>query len=189
LTPDGFRLIILAACDLDATEKILLNFEIDPSQRSDAKSPVRRRRELTALAQQKEEALMTKPIQFDLDTMDPLSAPMTDRTRGQEVEARNNAELMAYQVEWQIRDLGDNIAVNEKARAEQLISEIRQLINGESTDIARLRQLSSDLQQVGYGLSSAACSQSTAAGAQSGGATSTQQGGDDDVIDSDFKKT
>ena len=42
--------------------------------------------------------------------------------------------------------------MNEKARAEQLIAEIRELVKNNSTDIARLRQLTGDLQQVAYGL-------------------------------------
>ena len=63
---------------------------------------------------------------------------------------------MAYQVERQVSELGDRVPMNERARAEQLISQIRELVKANSSDVARLRQLTSDLQQVGYGLSSAA---------------------------------
>ena len=103
---------------------------------------------------------MNKVIQIDLDTTNSSSALIKDRTRRQEFEARNNAALMVCQVERQIRDLGDNAPVNEKARAEKLISDIRELIKQQFADIARLRQLSSDLQQVAYGMSSA-CVQNT----------------------------
>ncbi len=114
-----------------------------------------------------------------------------DRRRREEVEARNSADSIAYQVERQIRDLGDRVPMNEKARAEQLIAEIRELVKSNSSDVAKLRQLTSDLQQVAYGLSSNAYSQATSAGAggQSGGSPGAQPGGDDDVIDADFKKT
>jgi len=112
-----------------------------------------------------------------------------DRKRREEIEVRNTADSTAYQVERQLRELGDRVPVNEKARAEQLIAEIRELVNNNSSDIARLRQLTSDLQQVGYGLAASAHAQSTAAGAQSGGSTGAQPGGDDDIIDADFKKT
>jgi molecular chaperone DnaK len=114
-----------------------------------------------------------------------------DRRRREEVEARNSADSIAYQVERQIRDLGDRVPTNEKARAEQLIAEIRELVKSNSSDVAKLRQLTSDLQQVAYGLSSNAYSQATSAGAgaQSGGSPGAQPGGDDDVIDADFKKT
>ena len=56
----------------------------------------------------------------------------------EEVEARNNADSIAYQVERQIRELGDRVPVNEKARAEQLIAEIRELVKNNSSDVARV---------------------------------------------------
>jgi molecular chaperone DnaK len=112
-----------------------------------------------------------------------------DRKRREEVEARNSADSMAYQVERQIRDLGDRVPLNEKARAEQLIAEIRELVKNNSSDVARLRKLTGDLQQVAYGLSSTASSQASSAGGQGGGASGPQPGGGDDVIDAEFKQT
>ena len=112
-----------------------------------------------------------------------------DHKRREEVEARNSADSIAYQVERQIRDLGDRVPLNEKARAEQLIAEIRELVKNNSTDVARLRQLTSDLQQVGSGLTSAAYSQASSAGAQGSGPGGTSPGGGDDVIDAEFKET
>jgi molecular chaperone DnaK len=106
-----------------------------------------------------------------------------DRRRREEVEARNSADALAYQVERQIRDLGERVALNDKARAEQLIGEIRELVKSNSGDVARLRQLSSDLQQVAHGLSGPA---ETRGDGEGGGPRS---GGDDDVIDAEFKRT
>ena len=130
----------------------------------------------------------TQLAKEEIDRMvaDAQSHADEDRKRREEVEARNNADSIAYQVERQIRDLGDRVALNDKARAEQLIAEIRQLVKNNSSDIARLRQLTGDLQQVAYGLGSAAGDgPSTSGGAQDGG----QRGGDDDVIDAEFKQT
>jgi len=108
-----------------------------------------------------------------------------DKRRKEEVEARNSADSVAYQVERQISELGDRVPVNEKARAEQLIGEIRELVKNNSTDVARLRQLGSDLQQVAHALSSAAYSQaSQTASGPSGNGRAT-----DDVIDAEFKQT
>jgi molecular chaperone DnaK len=114
-----------------------------------------------------------------------------DRRRREEVEARNSADSIAYQVERQIQELGNQVPVNEKARAEQLIAEIRELVKNQSGDIARLRQLTSDLQQVAAGLASAAYSQATSAGAPGGGQPGggAPSGGGDDVIDAEFKET
>jgi len=109
-----------------------------------------------------------------------------DRRRREEIEARNNADSIAYQVEHQLQQLGDQIPANEKARAEQLISEIRQLVKNNSTDIARLRQLSSDLQQLAYGLASAPYTKAAAGGERSQGGPGG--GGGDDVIDAEFRQ-
>jgi molecular chaperone DnaK len=120
---------------------------------------------------------------------DALSHSEEDRRRREEVEARNSGDSMAYQVERQIRDLGDRVPMNEKARAEQLIAEIRELVKNNSSDVARLRQLTSDLQQVASGLASAAYSQASSGGAQGGGPGGTPPGVGDDVIDAEFKET
>lgn len=120
---------------------------------------------------------------------DAQSHAEDDRRRREEVEARNHADSIAYQVERQLQELGDRVPANEKARAEQLISEIRQLVQNNSTDIPRLRQLASDLQQLAYGLASASYSQAAAGGdrSQSGPGTQTSGGGDD-VIDAEFRQ-
>ena len=127
--------------------------------------------------------------EIDRMVKDAQSHSEEDRRRREEVEARNSADSMAYQVERQIRDLGDRVPMNEKARAEQLIAQIRELVKNNSSDVARLRQLTSDLQQVASGLASAAYSQASSAGAQGGGPGGTQPGGGDDVIDAEFKET
>jgi molecular chaperone DnaK len=93
---------------------------------------------------------------------------------------------MAYQLERQLRELGDKAPANEKARAEQLISETRTMVKSNTSDIARLRQLTSDMQQIGYGLSSAA-SQQSAAGAKTGPSEGQGTSPEEDVVDAEFK--
>lgn len=107
-----------------------------------------------------------------------------DRRRREEVEARNNADALAYQVERTLRDLGDKVPAHEKARAEQLIGDIRQAVK-EQAPIDRIRQLSSDLQQVAHALAAQAYQQASSASA--GGAETTTARKEDDVIDAEFK--
>jgi len=107
-----------------------------------------------------------------------------DRRHREEVEARNNADAMAHQVEKQLRELGDRAPANEKARAEQMINQVRELVRTQSTDIAQLKQLTGDLQQILYGLTSAAASQNQ----QTGQPGQEEPRGPDDVVDADFKK-
>ena len=126
--------------------------------------------------------------EIDRMVADAQSHSEEDRKRREEVETRNSADSIAYQVERQISDLGDRVPLNEKARAEQLIAEIRELVKNNSTDVARLRKLTGDLQQVAYGLASAATDGQTSAGAQSDQPGGAQRGGDD-VIDAEFKET
>jgi molecular chaperone DnaK len=124
--------------------------------------------------------------EVDRMVTDAQSHSEEDRKRREEVEARNAADSIAYQVERQINELGDRVPMNEKARAEQMIAEIRELVKSESSDVSRLRQLAGDLQQLAAGLASPGYSQ--AAGAQGGGSGDTQPGGGgDDVIDAEFK--
>jgi molecular chaperone DnaK len=112
-----------------------------------------------------------------------------DKRRREEVEVRNAADSAAYQLERQIRELGERVPPNEKARAEQTIAEVRTNLKNDSPDLAKLRQLTSDLQQIGHSLASAAYSQATAAGAAGNGTTGGRPTGADDVIDAEFKQT
>ena len=133
----------------------------------------------------------TQLAKEEIDRMvaDAQANSAEDRKRREEIEARNNADSMAYQVERQISELGAGVPLNEKARAEQLIAEIRELVKNNSTDIARLRQLTSDLQQVAYGLASAADNQTTSARPAKAMDRPGLRRGGDDVIDAEFKET
>jgi len=111
-----------------------------------------------------------------------------DRRQREAVEARNQADTVAYQVERQLYELGDRVPMHERARAENIIQEIRQLVKEQSTDMARLRQLSSDLQQLAAGLATSSYAQETAGSASSAGRDGRQRGGAaDEVIDAEFK--
>ena len=111
-----------------------------------------------------------------------------DRRQREAVEARNQADTVAYQVERQLYELGDRVPMHERARAENMIQEIRQLVKDQSTDMAQLRQLSSDLQQLAAGLAASGYAQETAGSASSAGQDGRQRGGAaDEVIDAEFK--
>ena len=120
-----------------------------------------------------------------------------DKRHRETTEARNTTDTLAYQLERTLRDLGDKVPVNEKARSQALIEEARNAVNEEKTSIERFKQLASDLQQASQMISSTAYSRT---GAQGGGRESPQAdrdyrqagygprpgGGGDDVVDADF---
>ncbi|MES5824267.1 molecular chaperone DnaK [Streptomyces sp. RG80] len=124
-----------------------------------------------------------------------------ERNRGQDqalreaVDARNELDAIAYQVEKRLGELGDAAPAHEKARAEMLVAEARDAVKNEA-GVDKVRPLASELQQVFAGL---AAHQAGAAadgpvgtgspdGAGPGGATPDGAGGDDDVIDAEFDK-
>ena len=71
------------------------------------------------------------------------------------VEARNTLDSAAYQVERRLTELGDGVAVHDKARAEMLIADARQAVKDEAA-LDRVRGLTADVQQMLHGLSASA---------------------------------
>jgi len=110
------------------------------------------------------------------------------------IDARNELDSAAYQVERRLNELGDAVPVHEKGRAEMLVSDARQAIK-ENAPLDRLRSLTSELQQVYQSLGASASSAGAAGaagadgrpGSSTGPAPQGGQGGqDDDVIDAEF---
>jgi molecular chaperone DnaK len=127
--------------------------------------------------------------EIDRMVKDAQSHVADDKRRREEVSARNGADAIAYEVERQIRDLGAKVPANEKARAEQLITQIRELVKNESTDVPRIRESTSDLQQLAHAFAAAAPAQGSASAAHAGGSNGAPRAGVEDVIDAEFKQT
>ncbi len=148
--------------------------------------------------------------QGEIDRMvrEAESNAVEDRQRKQTVEERNQADSLAYQVEKALENLGDKVPSHERARCEQLISDIRRAIQ-EDAPLERIRELKDELQKASHNISSAAHSQGGGApgssdhsqagqegyrayggngqGNQSGTATKTKPE-EDDVIDVEFSE-
>src|SRR5215207_7768240 len=105
-----------------------------------------------------------------------------DQRIRQQVDARNELDTVAYQVERQLAEGGDAVPSHERARAELLVTDARQAIK-EEAPLERLRTLTGELQQALQGLMLAA---SGSGGGRPGGPSQPPPGGDDDVIDADF---
>ncbi|TDT32341.1 molecular chaperone DnaK [Streptomyces sp. BK208] len=111
-----------------------------------------------------------------------------DQALREAVDARNELDAVAYQVEKRLAELGDTAPAHEKARAEMLVSDARAAVK-EEAGVERVRPLTSELQQVLAGLTAA--QQSATAGGVHGQDTAdggAAGGGDDDVIDAEFDK-
>jgi molecular chaperone DnaK len=103
----------------------------------------------------------------------------------QEVDARNELDAVAYQVERRLNELGDSVPVHEKARAEQLVSEAREAVKNEAP-LDRLRSLTTELQQVFHGLGANRAAGERDVDVRDGQAEQRTNADEDDVIDADF---
>ncbi|BCL24670.1 molecular chaperone DnaK [Streptomyces tuirus] len=116
-----------------------------------------------------------------------------DKALREAVDARNELDAVAYQVEKRLAELGDAAPAHEKSRAEMLVSDARAAVK-EEAGVERVRPLTSELQQVLAALTAHQAGATTggpdqdttddgAAGGGPGGG-----GGDEDVIDAEFDK-
>ncbi|WP_405958306.1 molecular chaperone DnaK [Streptomyces phaeochromogenes] len=124
-----------------------------------------------------------------------------DRNRDQDqalreaVDARNELDAIAYQVEKHLGELGDAAPAHEKARAEMLVAEAREAVKNEAW-VDKVRPLTSELQQVFAGLAAhqagSAAGGPAGSGSPDGSGTGSAapggDGGDDEVIDAEFDK-
>ena len=111
-----------------------------------------------------------------------------DQNLRQAVDARNELDASAYQVERRLSELGDAAPQHERARAELLIGDARAAVKDEAP-LDRVRTLTSELQQVYQAL---AAHQAGTGAARSGPApqgAAPNGGGDDDVIDAEFDRS
>ncbi|MEU2859479.1 molecular chaperone DnaK [Streptomyces mirabilis] len=108
------------------------------------------------------------------------------------VDARNELDAVAYQVERRLTELGDAVPSHERARADMLVADAREAVQQQASP-DKARPLTSELQQV---LASLAQYQAGAAAqAQAGTGTGTEDTASasatagDDVIDAEFDKS
>jgi molecular chaperone DnaK len=102
-----------------------------------------------------------------------------------EVDARNELDAAAYQVERALNDLGDAVPTHERARAEMLIHDARQAVKDQA-QLDRLRSLTSELQQIYQSIGASGRQpypDEPGPPASAGAGTSAE---DDDVIDAEY---
>ncbi|MFH9566545.1 molecular chaperone DnaK [Streptomyces globisporus] len=112
-----------------------------------------------------------------------------DRELREAVDARNELDAVAYQVEKRLAELGDAAPAHERARAEMLISDARAAVK-EEAGVERVRPLASELQQILAGLAAQPGAAAPGDPGQGASADAPPSGGsvDDDVIDAEFDK-
>ena len=140
-----------------------------------------------------QESTNLDPAEIERMVADAQAHAGEDRQRREEIDARNELDSLAYQVDQLLSELQDRLPVNEKARAEQLVSDARQAIQ-EQAGLDRVRPLVADLQQMVHSLPASA-SASAAAAAGAGNGTGGNGAGaadgateDEEVVDAEFTR-
>jgi molecular chaperone DnaK len=129
------------------------------------------------------------PTEVERMVQDAQQHAEEDRRRREEIDARNELDSLAYRAEQLLQELQERLPMNEKARAEQLVTDARQAVQ-EEAGLDRVRPLIGDLQQVVHSLPAAAASAASAAGGPAGGngAPSDGAGEDEEVVDAEFTR-
>ena len=111
-----------------------------------------------------------------------------DRRRREEIDARNELDMLAYRVEQLVEEMQDRLPVHEKARAEQVVADARQAIS-EQAGLDRVRPLVADLQQLMSALpASAAAARPAGDGDGNGAAGAGAESDDEEVVDAEFTR-
>ena len=116
-----------------------------------------------------------------------------DKQKKEEIDVRNNADSMVYQSEKTIKDLGDKLGAEDKAKVEAEANAVKEALKG--TDLERIKKATEALTQVFYDISAKIYQQNPGAqggpnpGAGFGGdqGAGPNQGGQDNVYDADYK--
>ena len=114
-----------------------------------------------------------------------------DKKRKEEVDTRNNAEQMVFQMEKALGEMGDKIDASEKSEIETKIAAVKEALKG--TDTASIKATSDELQQAFYKVSEkmyqAAQAAQNAAGAQGNPGAGAQGGQNNDgFTDAEYKE-
>jgi molecular chaperone DnaK len=110
-----------------------------------------------------------------------------DQRRKELVEARNQADTLAYQMEKTLREMGDKVPAADRQAIEAKIAEVRRVKDGD--DVNRIRQAMEELKQASYAMSQQMYGQAQPQYGQpggNGGEPRPGQGEDEDVVEGEF---
>jgi molecular chaperone DnaK len=112
-----------------------------------------------------------------------------DKKRRELIEAKNNADNLAYQLEKTLRDLGDKVPSNERSNIEAKINDLKQA--AQTDDLNRIKKTTDDAQNAFHALSQQLYAQgqpqgqAQGQGPQGGPSSSSTDG---DVIEGEVKE-
>jgi molecular chaperone DnaK len=117
-----------------------------------------------------------------------------DKARRESIEARNQADALAFQAERTLKDLGDKVSADEKSSVEAKIAAVREAIKGEDDAAVKTAtgELTTVLQDVATKAYQAGSAEAAPDGAAAGDAGDDAAGdtaeGDDEAVEGEFKE-
>jgi len=115
-----------------------------------------------------------------------------DRARRAAVEARNQADALAFQAERTLRDLGDKVSSEDRLALENRISAVREAVKGDDDEAVTrtTAELTQTLQGVATKAYQSASGDPTSGGPQEGAGTGepAADAGDDEAVEGEFKE-
>lgn len=114
-----------------------------------------------------------------------------DKRRKEEVETRNEADSMVYQTEKTLKELGDKLSAEDKAKIQGEIDKVKEALKG--TDIQAIKNAKESLTQAFYAISQKIYQQAgpqaggPQAGGPQGGFNAGGSGPQDNVYNADYK--
>jgi molecular chaperone DnaK len=109
-----------------------------------------------------------------------------DRRRRAEAEARNRGDTLVYQVERMLKDAGDKISPDEKARVEDKLRALKDALGG--GDLQKISTATGELEQASNKLTEAMYAKAAAGSPGTGQPPDGETKPGEDVIDADFKR-
>ena len=118
-----------------------------------------------------------------------------DKEKRDAIDTKNQADSVVYQTEKQLKELGDKVPAEVKAKVEAKLGELKETVSGGSTQAIKdaIAALNQEVMQLGQSLynqpgTPGAGAGPTPPGAEAGGPSesSSGKGPDGDVIDADF---
>jgi molecular chaperone DnaK len=123
----------------------------------------------------------------DVDRLvkDAQSHASEDQARRELIDARNQADSLAYQVEKTVNDNRGKVAVGDLSRVEAAIAEARKAAQGE--DVASINRAVDDLQRLSHAIAEALYKSSTGSNGSAGSTGSEFKEGE--VVDAEYADT
>ncbi|MCC5829556.1 MAG: molecular chaperone DnaK [Phycisphaeraceae bacterium] len=113
-----------------------------------------------------------------------------DRNKRRLVDARNQAENLAYQSRKQLEEHGEKVSAEVRSKIESAANTLEERIKGDDVEAIErgIKELEAALQELGKAIYEQTASQNAASGGAEGGESSGEAGAkDDDVIDAEYE--